>query len=168
MGKRKLLIVEDDEAIRTQLTYALRDEYALFFAGDRAHAVALVEGVSPELVSLDLGLPPSPDTAEEGLKTLDEILRLAPLTKVMVVTGNGDRQNALRAVELGAFDFYLKPLNLDEFRVMLRRAGERESVEQVQQLSTLAVQIWNATPQLDRGGLTASELGRLGRVRPDR
>src|SRR5205085_4234093 len=100
----KLLIVEDDDAIRTQLKYALRDQYALPFAETRTKALALVNDVRPDVVSLDLGLPPHPDTAEEGLQALEEILRAAPTTKVIVVTGNGDRANARRAAELGAVD----------------------------------------------------------------
>jgi two-component system NtrC family response regulator len=121
MIRPKLLIVEDDEAIRTQLRYALREHYTLAFAENRAKACALVEELRPELVSLDLGLPPAPDSAEEGLKALEEILRLAPRTKVVVVTGNEDRANARRAVELGAFDFYCKPLDLKDYEVVLRR-----------------------------------------------
>ena len=74
----KLLIVEDDAAIRTQLKYALRDRYALWFAETRVEALAVVEEASPDLVSLDLGLPPHAETAEEGLRTLEDILRAAP------------------------------------------------------------------------------------------
>jgi two-component system, NtrC family, response regulator len=123
MTKPKLLIVDDDEGIRTQLKYALRDEYALSFAENRAEAVAQVREAPPMLVSLDLGLPPSPDTADEGLRALEEILALAPPIKVIVMTGNSDRQNALRAVELGAFDYHLKPIALDDYKVVLGRAA---------------------------------------------
>jgi two-component system, NtrC family, response regulator len=123
MPKPKLLIVDDDEGIRTQLKYALRDEYALSFAENRAEAVAQVREAPPMLVSLDLGLPPSPDTADEGMKALEEILALAPPIKVIVMTGNSDRQNALRAVELGAFDYHLKPIALDDYKVVLGRAA---------------------------------------------
>src|SRR5207237_5670851 len=126
---RKLLIVEDDEAVRTQLKYALREEYALFFAESRAAALALVNEVRPDVVSLDLGLPPHPDTAEEGLLTLGELLRAAPTTKVIVVTGNGDRANARRAVELGAFDYLSKPIDLEEFETILRRGIYLQSLE---------------------------------------
>ena len=101
----KLLIVEDDEAIRTQLKYALRDRYALWFAENRVEALALVEEVGPDVVSLDLGLPPHPETAEEGLRALEDILRAGPTTKVVVLTGSGDRVNARRAIALGAFDY---------------------------------------------------------------
>ena len=123
MTKPKLLIVDDDEGIRTQLKYALRDQYALSFAGSRAEALAQLREAQPVLVSLDLGLPPSPDTADEGFKTLEEILGAAPQVKVIVMTGNTDRQNALRAVQLGAFDYHLKPIALDEYKVVLGRAA---------------------------------------------
>ena len=83
----KLLIVEDDEAIRTQLKYALRDRYALWFAENRAQAMARRTRPARIVVSLDLGLPPHPDTAEEGLRTLEDILRASPPTKVVVLTG---------------------------------------------------------------------------------
>jgi two-component system NtrC family response regulator len=123
MSKPKLMVVDDDEGIRTQLKYALQDEYTVTLAEDRPKALALLLEFQPAVVSLDLGLPPDPDGAEEGLKTLDEILRLAPLTKVIVVTGNSDRANALRAVQLGAFDYHLKPINLAEYKVVVRRAA---------------------------------------------
>jgi two-component system NtrC family response regulator len=122
MSKPTILIVDDDEGIRTQLRFALRDEYVLSFAEDRSQALALVKEVQPQVVSLDLGLPPDAGGATEGLRALDEILRTAPHTRIIVVTGNADRANALRAVQLGAFDYYLKPIELDEYRVMLRRA----------------------------------------------
>jgi two-component system, NtrC family, response regulator len=118
----KLLIVEDDGAIRTQLKYALRDRYALWFAENRARALALVQEVHPDLVSLDLGLPPQADTGEEGLRTLEEILRVAPSTKVVVLTGGGDRTNARRAIELGAVDYLSKSADLAEYEMVLRRS----------------------------------------------
>ncbi len=138
MTKPKLLIVDDDEGIRTQLKYALRDTYALSFAADRVEALALFQEGRPELVSLDLGLPPCPDGAEEGLRALDELLRAAPLTKVVVVTGNSDRENALKAVELGAFDYHLKPIDLDEYRVVLRRAAHLHALARDSEVSIQA------------------------------
>jgi two-component system, NtrC family, response regulator len=125
----KLLIVEDDHAIRTQLKYAFREQYAVSFADTRATALVLVNELRPDVVSLDLGLPPRPDTAEEGLLALEEIIRAAPATKVIVVTGNGDRANARRAVELGAFDFLSKPINLDEYETVLRRSTYLQTLE---------------------------------------
>ena len=129
MNKPKLLIVEDDEAIRSQLKYALREHFVLAFAEDRVQAMTVLEEFRPALVSLDLGLPPAADAADEGLKALDEILRVAPGTKVVVVTGNGDRANALRAVELGAFDYLSKPVDVEAFKVVLSRAAYLQGVE---------------------------------------
>jgi two-component system NtrC family response regulator len=121
MSQPKLLIVEDDDAIRLQLRYALRDKYDLSFADSRAKALGVVAEFQPDIVSLDLGLPPHPDTAEEGLRTLEEILRSAPATRVIVVTGNGDRGNARRAVELGAADYLSKPVDITEYETVLKR-----------------------------------------------
>jgi two-component system NtrC family response regulator len=129
MTSPKLLIVDDDEAIRTQLKYALREDFTLFFAEDRPKALAAVRDEQPELVSLDLGLPPAADGAEEGLKTLDEIIRLAPQTKVVVVTGNGDRVNAIKAIHLGAFDYHAKPIDVGGLKVVLGRAAYLQTLE---------------------------------------
>src|SRR5262245_23885518 len=129
MDKPKLLVVDDDEAIRTQLKYALRDEFTLFFAEDRQTALAAVDAHRPELVSLDLGLPPAPEGAQEGLKALDEIVKRAPATKVVVVTGNGDRVNAIRAVQLGAFDYHSKPIDVGSLKVVLQRAAYLQALE---------------------------------------
>jgi two-component system NtrC family response regulator len=125
----KLLIVEDDEAVRTQLKYALRDRYALWFADTRARALAIVQEVRPDVVSLDLGLPPHADTVDEGLRTLEDILRLAPETKVVVLTGSGDRVNARRAVELGAADYLSKSADLAEYEMVLRRTTFLRDIE---------------------------------------
>src|SRR5262245_62610377 len=123
MERERLLIIEDDEDIRQQLTYALQDEYEVTVAADRARAAIVVQQVPPEIVTLDLGLPPSPDTAEEGLRALDDILGSTPDAKVIIITGNGDRANAMAAVERGAFDYHLKPVNLDD---QIGRASCRE------------------------------------------
>ena len=129
MDKPKLLVVDDDEAIRTQLKYALRDDFTLFFADDRRTAMAAVDEHRPELVSLDLGLPPAHDGAEEGLKTLDDIVKRAPATKVVVVTGNNDRANAIRAIQLGAFDYHSKPIDIGGLKVVLQRAAYLRALE---------------------------------------
>src|SRR5215470_5940967 len=138
MEPERLLIVEDDQDIRAQLKYALQDDYSVTVAEDRPQAMAAIEQSPPELVTLDLGLPPSPDTAEEGLRALEEVLAAAPGAKVIIITGNGDRDNAVAAVERGAFDYHLKPINLDDLKVVLRRAAylrqlERESEERARQ-----------------------------------
>ncbi|PYN01685.1 MAG: PEP-CTERM-box response regulator transcription factor [Candidatus Rokuibacteriota bacterium] len=129
MNKPKLLIVDDDEAIRTQLKYALRDDFTLLFAEDRSEAMTALEVERPSIVSLDLGLPPRSDSGAEGLQALDEIMKLAPETKVIVLTGNGDRDNALRAVQLGAFDYHQKPIQLAEFKIVLGRAAYLQTLE---------------------------------------
>jgi two-component system, NtrC family, response regulator len=125
----KLLIVEDDDAVRLQLKYALRDRYALWFADTRARALAVVQEIQPDVVSLDLGLPPQPDTVEEGLRTLEDILRVAPLTKVIVLTGSDDRINARRAIELGAVDYLSKSADLAEYEMVLRRSMFVQTIE---------------------------------------
>ena len=155
MERERLLIIEDDEDIRTQLTYALQDEYDVSVAGDRARAAAAVQEAPPEIVTLDLGLPPTPDTAEEGLRALEDILAVAPDAKVIIITGNGDRANAVTAVERGAFDYHLKPVNLDDLKVVLRRATylrqlERESEAQARQReeSIRFTDILGSTPKM--------------------
>ena len=125
----KLLIVEDDETIRTQLKYALRERYALSFAENRTEALAVIEEVGPDVVSLDLGLPPHPATAEEGLRALEDILRAAPTTKVIVLTGSGDRENARRAIALGAFDYLAKSADFAEYETVLRRSCYLQTLE---------------------------------------
>src|SRR3989304_7011644 len=114
MDRERLLIVEDNEDIRTQLRSALQGQYHVSLAGTRQEAVALVRELAPSVVTLDLGLPPEPDTAEEGLKALEEILGVGQGTKVVVITGNSDRANALKAVSLGGFDVPVTPGALDE------------------------------------------------------
>lgn len=106
----KLLIVEDDEGIQRQLRWSFED-YEVLIAGDRASAIEILRAEEPKVVTLDLGLPPDPDGATEGLATLEEILSLSPDTKVIMVSGNEERQNAMQAVALGAYDFYQKPFS---------------------------------------------------------
>jgi two-component system, NtrC family, response regulator len=125
----KLLIVDDDEAIRLQLKYALQSEFRLTFAEDRIQALEACQTGAPEVVLLDLGLPPALDSAVEGLKALEEIVATVPHTKVVVLTGNTDRDNALQAVQLGAFDYHLKPVDLDTLRIVLNRAAYLQGLE---------------------------------------
>ena len=116
MALPKLLVVEDDEALRIQLKYALQGDFALAFAEDRFQALAAAAAdVKPLVVLLDLGLPPSPNTADEGLKTLEELLQVAPRMKIVILAGNTERLNAFRAVQLGACDYHLKPLEIDMY-----------------------------------------------------
>ncbi len=119
--KKKLLIVEDDTGLQKQLKWTF-DEFEVLQAGNRAEALAHLRRSEPPVVLQDLGLPPDPDGVAEGIATLKEILSLAPRSKVIVVTGNADRDNAVRAVGLGACDFYQKPLETDVLRLIVDRA----------------------------------------------
>jgi two-component system NtrC family response regulator len=117
----KLLIVEDDSGLQRQLRWSY-DEYQLFMAGDREEAIELLRAETPEVVTLDLGLPPDPDGVSEGFATLEEILRIAPATKVIVASGHGERDSARRSIALGAWDFYQKPIDLESLRHIVGRA----------------------------------------------
>ena len=119
--RSKLLIVEDDPGLQRQLTWCY-DAYDVLTAEDRSSALAALRRHEPAVVLQDLGLPPDPNGVEEGLATLQEILRLAPQTKVIVVTGQQDRDNAVRAVGLGASDFYQKPVDTELLRLTVDRA----------------------------------------------
>jgi two-component system NtrC family response regulator len=120
--KPALLIVDDDEEIRTQMKWALAAEYEVDLAENRTGALELYKARRPAVVLLDLGLPPHPNGPEEGLQTLAGILSLNPLAKVIIVSGQGEKQNTLRAVGGGAYDFLCKPVDLDELQLLLRRA----------------------------------------------
>jgi len=119
MVKPLLLVVEDDEDIRTQMKWALAADYEVVMAGDRAAAMAAFTAHHPSVTLLDLGLPPSPNGPEEGLATLSYLLAMDSLAKVIIVTGQGDKQNALHAVGAGAYDFLCKPVDVDELRPIL-------------------------------------------------
>ena len=121
MSQPVLLIVEDDEDIRTQMKWALAGDYEVVTAGDRPAAMSAFTASRPAVTLLDLGLPPRPNDAEEGLAALSGLTALDRLAKVIVVSGQGDKQNALRAVGAGAYDFLCKPVEMDELRLVLKR-----------------------------------------------
>jgi two-component system, NtrC family, response regulator len=132
MTQARLLLVEPDAAIRTQLERALRERYAIAFADTRRKALAAVKEVQPDVVSLDLALP---GAADEGLRTLAELLRAAPLTRVIVLGANGDRSDEERAIQSGAAGYLSRPLDLVEYNMMLKQVadasdGEANSVRQ--------------------------------------
>ena len=106
-----LLIVDDDAGLLRQLRWAFSD-HKVYTASTRQEAIAVVEKDSIPVAIVDLGLPPDPDGASEGLAILAEILAVAPATKVIIATGNETREHALRAIVLGAYDFYQKPINI--------------------------------------------------------
>ena len=125
----KLLIVEDDPGLQRQLRWAYED-YQLFIAGDRLEAIEMLRMEAPDVVTLDLGLPPDPDGTSEGFATLEEILRIKPDTKVIVASGHGARESALNAISGGAYDFYQKPVDIDELGLIVRRAFHVHALEQ--------------------------------------
>jgi two-component system, NtrC family, response regulator len=122
MDKPKLLIIDDDENIRTSMKWALTADYGILTASDRLSALQVFGEERPALVTLDLGLPPCPNGVEEGFRILAELLELDPHLKVIIITGQDGRENALQAIGQGAYDFLCKPIQVDELQVILRRA----------------------------------------------
>jgi two-component system NtrC family response regulator len=125
----KLLIVDDDKGIQKQLKWSLSD-YDVVLAGDRESAIAAVRRHEPKVITLDLGLPPDAANASEGLAALQEILTIAPHSKVIVITGNDDRTHALAAISVGAYDFYQKPIETDVINVIVSRAFSLAGIEE--------------------------------------
>jgi len=126
--KAKLLIVEDDEGLQRQLRWAY-DDYEVLVASDRTAAIDLLRSHEPAVVTLDLGLPPDPDGVSEGFAALETILSLKPDTKVIVASGHGARESALRAIGSGAYDFYQKPVDVDQLGLIVRRAFQLHGIE---------------------------------------
>ncbi|HEC97502.1 MAG TPA: PEP-CTERM-box response regulator transcription factor [Nitrospirae bacterium] len=126
----KLLIVEDSEEIRDQLKWGFKKEYSLLLADDCNSALSRFRKHQPKVVTLDLGLPPHRDGTEEGFRSLEGILNIHPFTKVIVITGNDDRENALRAIQTGAYDYYQKPIDLKELGVSINRAFHLYNIEE--------------------------------------
>ena len=118
---RKLLVVEDDEGLQRQLRWSY-EHYEVIIAGDRDAAIAAIREHGPAVVTLDLGLPPDPDGVSEGFATLAALLQIAPRTKIIVASGHGARESARRAIAEGAFDFYAKPIDIDELGLIVGRA----------------------------------------------
>jgi len=125
---RKLLVVEDDPGLQSQLRWCFED-YEVIVAEDRESALAQLRRYEPPVVLQDLGLPPDSEGVSEGFATLEETLALAPDTKVIVVTGHGDQENALRAVGLGAHDFYQKPVETETLQLIVDRAYQMFNLE---------------------------------------
>jgi two-component system, NtrC family, response regulator len=126
--KRKLLIVEDDQGLQRQLKWSYED-FEVFCASNRAEAIALMRSEEPDVVTLDLGLPPDPDGTSEGFAALDEMLRLKPDTKIIVASGHNAKESALQAISAGAWDFYQKPVDIDELHLIVKRAFHVRELE---------------------------------------
>lgn len=130
--QKRLLVVEDDPGLQSQLRWCFED-YEVLAAEDRESALALLRRYEPPVVLQDLGLPPDPEGVAEGLATLEQTLALLPATKVIVVTGHGDQENAVKAVGLGAYDFYQKPVETEALQLIVNRAYQIYELEQENQ-----------------------------------
>ena len=151
----RLLIVEDDEGLQKQLRWAY-EEYEVISATNRAAAIDALRHHAPAVVTLDLGLPPDPNGTSEGFATLDAILALKPDTKVIVASGHGAREGALRAIAAGAYDYYHKPVDIDELGLIVARAFQLHELEQ----ENARLQAQDGGSALD-GGLITNDPGML-------
>lgn len=124
----RVLIVDDEEGIRSQLSFALEDQYDVVSAATAGEALQLARDHNPNIVLLDISLSPH-GGSQEGLELLPDLLELDPQIKVIMVTGNGERSNALTALKNGAFDFYVKPIEFDELSIVIRRAAYLQELE---------------------------------------
>jgi two-component system NtrC family response regulator len=133
---RKLLVVEDDPGLQTQLRWCF-ENYEVVIAGDRKEALAALKQHEPPVITLDLGLPPDADGTSEGFAILEDVLLTAPHTKVIVVTGNNEREYATKSVAMGAYDFFYKPIDADMLELIVNRAYRvYELEEENRRLST--------------------------------
>ena len=135
--RRPLLIVEDDPALQKQMRWAF-DRNETLVAGDAESAIAQVRRFEPAVITMDLGLPPHPDDTTEGFTLLQQILAIAPHTKVIVLTGQNDRSNALKAIRLGAYDFYAKPFEPELLSLTIERAFGLYELQEENRRLTLA------------------------------
>ncbi len=136
---RKLLIVDDDENLCTQMKWALAQDYEIFLAYDRQSALEIFGREQPPVVTLDLGLMPDPNGVGEGFLALSEMLNQDVLTKVVLITGHTEKEHALKGISLGAYDFLCKPIQMDELRVILKRAFYVKHLEQEHRLHEQSV-----------------------------
>jgi two-component system NtrC family response regulator len=154
-----LLVVEDDEGLQRQLKWAY-EGYEVICASDRGSAIEALRAHEPAVITLDLGLPPDPDGTEEGFAALAEILRLKPDTKVIVATGHGARESATKAVAMGAYDFYKKPIDIDELGFIVARAFHLHEIEEENRRlengagATVLGSIITAAPEMQKVGKT--------------
>ena len=127
-SKRKLLVVEDDKGLQSQLRWAF-DDFEVTIAGDRAEAINQVRRIEPNVVLLDLGLPPDPGGVTEGLATLSEILSLTPVTKVIILTGDDNYASAVKSIAQCAYDFHQKPADPQMLALLVDRAYHVNALE---------------------------------------
>src|ERR1039457_2964166 len=154
--KPRLLIVDDDEEIRTQMKWALAKDYDVSLAEDRTSALEIFRATQPAVVLLDLGLPPNPSNPEEGLAVLSDLLALDRLVKVVIISGQGGKENALRAIGNGAYDFLSKPVEMEEVKFLLKRCFHVAQLEKE----------YAAMQQLMGGDSFEGMLGTSAQMRP--
>ena len=152
----KLLIVDDDEEIRTQMKWALAADYDVLLAEDRPSALEQFRAAQPAVVLLDLGLPPHPNNPTEGLATLSDLLALDRLVKVVIASGQGEKENALQAIGAGAYDFFCKPVDMEELKLLLRRCSNVAQLERE----------YSEMQQLIGGDSFEGMVGNSARMRP--
>lgn len=145
----KLLIVDDSQDIRQQLKWGLGDEYSVLLAGDVNEGISIFKKHQPSVVILDLGLPPHEHSSVEGFRCLAELMELNPNTKIIMLTGNDERENAMKAMQMGAYDFYAKPPVLNELKVIIGRAFHVASIEEENRSLQRAMEVKSS----DSGGM---------------
>jgi two-component system NtrC family response regulator len=145
----KILIIDDDPDIRQQLKWGLSDEYSVVQAGTVQEGIVAFKKHHPTVVILDLGLPPYEHSSEEGFRGLAALLELNPHVKIIMLTGNSERENALKAMQLGAYDFYPKPPVLNELKVIIGRAVHVAGLEEQNRTLQRAVEM----KSMDLGGM---------------
>jgi DNA-binding NtrC family response regulator len=128
--KQTVLVIDDHESVRKQLYWALEENYRVLEAESRPRALALLDAEQIDVVLCDLRLPPAESDISEGLAILESVRRLNPLLPVIVITGDEDRETALKVVQRGAYDLFYKPFNIDEVEIIVRRAAQHYRLEQ--------------------------------------
>jgi two-component system NtrC family response regulator len=123
------LIVEDDPGLQSQMRWCFSDDLEVTLAADRESALTALRRLEPEVITVDLGLPPDAGGASEGFRLIEDILRLAPMAKIIVVTGREEKENAVKAIGMGASDFYQKPLDADILTFVVNRAFRLAELE---------------------------------------
>ena len=134
-NKKKILIIDDEEGIRDQFKWSLKQDYEVLVAGNAEEGIKLFKSEHPDLVVSDIGLSGNGD--QDGLQLFEDIQLLDSMAKVIIITGNGQKSLALKAVQMGAYDFYKKPIDLKEFKIILKRALHLQKLESEIKLSTL-------------------------------
>src|SRR5215831_15645898 len=129
MDKPTILIVEDDDEVRTQMKWALAQQYDVLLAEDRQSALETMRQHKPAVVTLDLGLPPSRGDTREGFSALADLLPSDPALKIIVITGQDEKGNGMHAIGQGAYDFFCKPVKIDELKVVISRAMNVSGLE---------------------------------------